>query len=172
MQTHRSFYSDRKKVFTDPGTRTKPKYSARYDDDGVLVLDEVGVIDTYEDIQSYHDSVDMTNILRRFYSGEPDIIQKVQGFYADVSDLPKSNVEFLNRVLESQEFFASLPPEVREVYGNDYARFIADFDTSNLYRSFVPADSLDAVVPEPEPEPIKKSTKKTTKKTEVPADEE
>lgn len=173
MLTHRMFFKDRKKVFTDPGSRTKPEYSAHYDEAGNLVLDEVGTVDVYADIQSYLDTVEIHTLLRRFQNGETDVFSKVQGFYADVSDLPKSNVEFLNRVLESQEFFASLPPEVKEVYGNDYVKFMADFDSNELYRSLGLADPVDDVKePEPEPEPVKKSTRKTTKKTEVLADEE
>lgn len=172
MQTHRTFYSDRKKVYTDSGSRTKPQYSARYDEAGLLVLDEVGTVDVYADIQSYLDTVEIHTLMRRYQNGETDVFSKIQGFYADVSDLPKSNVEFLNRVLESQEFFASLPPDVKELYGNDYARFIADFDTATLYRSIAPVDPVDEVVSDPEPEPVKKTTKKTTKKAEPVESEE
>lgn len=167
MQTHRTFFKDRKKVPSCAGTRTKPKYSPHYDDDGVLVLDEVGIIDTYSDIQSYHDSVDMTTILRRYYNGEVDVLDRIQGFYADVSDLPKSNIEFMNRVLDSQEFFATLPTEVKEVYGNDWQRFVADFDTTNLYRSLGIVDSVPDVkesVEDVEETPVTKSTKKTRSK--------
>lgn len=167
MLTHRNFFKERKKIPTCAGSRTKPQYSARYDEAGLLVLDEVGTVDVYADIQSYLDTVEIHTLLRRFANGETDVFSKIQGFYADVSELPKSNVEFLNRVLESQEFFASLPPEVKEIYGNDYARFMADFDSASLYRALVPDDSVSQVTePEPEPEPVKKSTKKASKKVE------
>lgn len=131
MFTHRSFFKDRKKVFSDPGSRIKPRYSARYDEFGTLVLDEVGTVNVYDDI----------------------------------SELPKSNVDFLNRVIQSQEFFASLPPEVKEVYGNDYARFMADFDSSALYRSLAGSDMLDEVVEQPVEKPVKKSSKKKVAET-------
>lgn len=163
MFTHRSFYKDRKKIPTPAGSRFKPEYSARYDDKGVLVLDEVGTVDVYSDIQSYHDSVEIHNIMRRYLNGETDVLERVQGFYADASDLPDSYVGFLNKFQESQEFFAQLPPEIREIYNNDFAQFIADFDSRVLYGSVVPASSDIPLEPEPEPEPIKTTRKKSAK---------
>lgn len=167
MKTHLSFFSDRKKEFTNPGCRYRPRYSARYDDDGVLVLDEVGTDDVYLDIQSFLDSVEIHSLIRRYKAGDLDVFDRVQGFYADATKVPDTYVGILNKIQEAKDFFASLPTDIKEAYGNDFSRFIADCDTGQLMRDLFSDNLSDEVEPEPVDEPKKTARKKSTKAVET-----
>lgn len=114
------------------GSRYKTEYSGRLDKDGVLVLDEVGKTDLYEYIQSFAESCDINTIMKRYQNGETDILQRVQGFYVDATNLPDNMSEVLNKLNFAEAEFNKMPSDFKERYGNDFARFICTFDPSQL----------------------------------------
>lgn len=138
---------------SQPGCKMKKKYSGRYDSDGRIVLDVVGEEDVYEYIQSFADDVDINRIMEQFNrTKDEDLLNRVKGFYMDVSELPKSWPEVLNIVNYGRSEFEKMPPEFKELYGNDFARFAATFDPSVFD---VPSDSGPAVVADPSPVEVK-----------------
>lgn len=114
------------------GSRYKTEYSAKYDKDGVLVLEEVGKKDMYEFIQSFAESCDINMIMSRYAQGDTDVLQRVQGFYFDVSSVPDNMSELLNKLNHAESEFNKLPADFKELYGNDFARFICTFDPDQL----------------------------------------
>lgn len=126
------------------GSRYKTEYSAKFDDNGVLVLEEVGKKDVYQYIQSFAESCDINTILRRYEAGDTDVLQRVQGFYFDASDLPDNMPEVLNKLNYAETEFNKMPAEFKEMYGNDFARFICTFDPNQL-SSLVNGDDSDSV---------------------------
>ena len=115
---------------TNPGSRTKVLYSAKYADDGTLMLEEVGTEDIYDYIQSFADSVDMDTIMRRYMNGDVSALDRVQGFYHDVSAFSKNPADLLNKLNHAESEFNKLPVEFKELYDNDFAKFICTFDPS------------------------------------------
>lgn len=127
---------------SDSGSPVKVKYAGRYDSDGRVVLDEVGVEDIYTYIQSFADDCDINVIMEQFQrSGDYDLINRAKGFYIDASDLPKDWSEIFNLINSSKDSFDKMPPEFKELYGNDFARFAATFDPAD----FAVDDSLASV---------------------------
>lgn len=116
------------------------EYSSRFDDSGTLVLDVVGKRDVYSEIQEFRDSVDIYNILRRYAAGELDVLEKVQGFYADVSKMPKSYQEVLNLVAKTEQFFDSLPAEDKEIFNNSYSEFLVAMNEKDFFDRFPQPD--------------------------------
>lgn len=117
-------YGERVRVPSNPGCDVSPVYSARFDDHGRLVLEQVGEKNVFEEIQSHRDEVDLQRILQRYNAGETDILNQVQGFFGDVSGMPTTFPEFFNLMKRSREFFDGLPPAVRQNFGNSFETFV------------------------------------------------
>ena len=129
---------------SDSGSPVKVKYSGRYDDEGRVVLDEVGLEDTYEYIQSFADDCDINHIMEQFTrTGDEELLNRAKGIYVDVSDLPDNWPDVLNIINRGKEEFSKMPPEFKELFGNDFAQFAANFDP----RLFDVSEPVAPVVP-------------------------
>lgn len=130
-------YRDHERFLTDVGSREKVTYEARYNAKGQLELNEKGKEDWYGYIQSHKDSVDIHVLLERFQRGDVDVLNRVQGFYGDITEYPNTFADALNIVRSSEEFFNSLPVEERAKYNHNFSEFLAAFDSpDNLARIF------------------------------------
>lgn len=141
MKRFRTQYEDRAPVFQEPGSREKLIYSPRYDDNGVLDLVVTGKEDIYAFIQSHKESTDIHVLLDRFANGETDVLQRMQGFYGDVTSMPKTYAEVLNAVIVGEETFARLPVEVKQRFDNSFAVWLSSMDSPDFAaRMGVPLD--------------------------------
>lgn len=118
-------YTKHERVHAHLGSPVRVLYGGRYDANGRVVLEEKGKENLYDYIQSFRDSVDLNVILARFANGETDALSKVQGFYADVTDFPKTMADALNRINECEEMFKSLPLEVRQKFDCSFEQFLS-----------------------------------------------
>lgn len=125
-------YDKRAPVFQEPGSREKIVYSPRYSDTGVLDLVVTGKENLYEYIQSHAESVDIHVLLNRFVNGEVDVLQRMQGFYGDVSSMPKTYAEVLNAVIAGEEAFSRLPVDVKQRFDNSFAVWMTSFDSPDF----------------------------------------
>lgn len=128
MLKFRTQYDDRSPVFQEPGSSVKLVYSPRYDDNGVLDLVVTGKEDLYAYIQSHKESTDIHVLLDRFANGEVDVLQRMQGFYGDVTSMPKTYAEVLNAVIVGEETFARLPIEIKNRFNNSFSEWLASMD--------------------------------------------
>lgn len=128
MPKFKTQYDPHDPVYQPPGDPIKLVYSPRYNEDGVLDLVVTGKEDLYDYIQSHKESTDIHVLLERFVNGEDDVLSRLQGFYADVSDMPKTYAEVLNAVIVGEETFARLPVEVKQRFDNSFAVWMASMD--------------------------------------------
>ena len=120
-------YSEKKPVYTEPGERYRIEYQLAIDDEtGEEYLEPIGQVDMFMEIQSHKESCDLEMVLRRLQNGDEDALERVKGFYADVSNMPVRMAEILNMNLRGQQVFEQLSPEYKEVYGNDYKNFVME----------------------------------------------
>lgn len=160
-------YRDHEHFLTNVGSREKVTYEARYNAKGQLELIEKGKEDWYGYIQSHKDSVDIHVLLDRFQRGDIDVLNRVQGFYGDITNYPSTFADALNIVRSSEEFFNSLPVEERAKYNHNFSEFLAAFDSQdNLARIFGIKKPSDEPEPEPKPVPEPNSENKKEGKTE------
>lgn len=140
----RTQYSKFEKPYTAPGERVRREFQLRIDDDGEQYLAVVGSYDQQDYINSFKDSVDVNLIVDRFARGEATLadLNRKQGFYADVSEMPSSLIEAYNKIESAKKLFDTLPREKREAYGNDYLKFMADFGNEKFFDAlgFKPKD--------------------------------
>lgn len=132
MTKFRTQYDTRTPVYQEPGSRVKLVYSPRYDDNGVLDLVVTGKEDIYSFIQSHKESTDIHVLLDRFANGEIDVLQRMQGFYGDVTSMPKTYAEVLNAVIVGEETFARLPIEVKQRFDNSFAVWLSSMDSPDF----------------------------------------
>ena len=86
-------------------------------------LTEDGQVDMYDSIQELSDYVDIDNIVKRYNNGEIDVLEKVQGFYGDLTTLPVDMRGIYDLNAQGKNLFDSLPSDVREQIG-DYKSFM------------------------------------------------
>ncbi len=118
-------YDARGRFMSNPGNPIKQLYSGSYNERGQVELKEDGTEDLYAFIQSFAESTDIHAILRRFENGEVDVLEKVQGFYGDVTEMPRTYAEALQRIADSEKVFMSLPVEVRAKFNHSFSEFLS-----------------------------------------------
>lgn len=129
----RTQFEPHDRVSTRPGSGDKPVYSPYYTEDGVLELEQTGKENLYEYIQSHAEGVDIHVILARFAAtGDTDIINRVQGFSLDATDMPKTYAEALNAMIHAENYFNSLPVETRARFNHNFSEFLASLDQPNF----------------------------------------
>lgn len=130
------------------GDREHKLYGAVYDESGRIRLEEKGTESLYDYIQSFADSVDIHVILKRFANGETDVLNRVQGFYGDFTNLPANYAQMLNTVQAGEDMFNKMPVEVRAKFGHSFNEFMTCLCDGSLY------DRLGISPPaEPDPSP-------------------
>lgn len=118
-------YDARDRIKSNPGNPIKQLYSGSYNERGQVELKEDGTEDLYAFIQSFADSTDIHSILKRYQNGEVDVLEKVQGFYGDITEMPHTYAEALQRISDSEKVFMSLPVEVRAKFNHSFSEFLA-----------------------------------------------
>ncbi len=147
-------YDARDRIVSNPGNPIKQLYAGSYNERGQVVLREDGTENLYDYIQSFAESTDIHAIMRRFENGEVDVLEKVQGFYGDVTEMPRTYAEALQRIADSEKVFMSLPVDVRAKFGHSFSEFLAaSNDADFLERLGVQVDAPAS--PEPVPDVVK-----------------
>ena len=121
------------KFVTPSGSPIVQNYEGKVQDDGSILLVPTDKDDWYGYIQSFADSVDIKTILRRSALGDTSALNKVQGFYGDVTGMPKNNAELLQAVIDGQKNFEKLPIEIRQKFDNDFNKFFVTMDTPEWF---------------------------------------
>lgn len=130
-----SFYTqyDRPgRVNQEAGSQLKTLYSPVFDKQGRMSLEVTGQENLYDYIQSHADSVDIHVILKQFEQGDASVLSRVQGAYGDFTQMPKSFAEALNTMIAAEQYFMSLPVDVRAQFGHNFNQFIASMDSPDF----------------------------------------
>lgn len=130
---------------SEEGCGIVPLYRADYTKEGVLELKEDGEHDLYADIQSHVASTDLNMILERYFSGDPTALNRVQGTYMDVTQVPDNYHEAMAMIDNARKDFAQLPPEIKERFNNDANQWIAALGTADWFTKM----QMSAVSTEP-----------------------
>lgn len=132
--------------YSDPGTPYLDQYEYNVDKKGVMSLIKTDdKKDVYSAIQADYASTDINLLMKRFALGDASAINVKEGFYVDVTKMPTTLAELFDRNTDCQQFFASLPVEVKEMFNNSYSEFFTELnDDSKSFNSKIEAynDSL------------------------------
>lgn len=160
MRKFMTQYDERPRVRSYPGNPIKQLYSGSYNERGQVELKEDGTEDLYAFIQSFAESTDIHAIMRRYQNGEVDVLEKVQGFYGDVTEMPRTYAEALQRIADSEKVFMSLPVDVRAKFGHSFSEFLAASQEDDFLERL-------GVKPEVQPEPVPAEPTPEITETEV-----
>lgn len=129
----RNVYTECSPIVSNSGELTRPNYKPMYNENGSYTLVEDGVIHSYEDIQSWKATCDMSTIIERYIrTGDSSILNQRAGFYADVTQLPTNYAELANTLRNADLFFNALPAEVKQQFEFNPAKFYATADISSV----------------------------------------
>lgn len=110
---------------TSPGSEIHILYNPKIQEDGTIILVESGKENIQEFIDSFRGSTDMSFIISRLAAGDLSVINQRPALYGDFTDFPKTYAEALQRVIDAQQQFYTLPLEVRNSFDNDYMKWFA-----------------------------------------------
>ncbi|UPW41604.1 internal scaffolding protein [Peromfec virus RodF8_43] len=119
--------------FSNSGSSTEINWKAKVLPDGTIDFFQDGVLNTYDEIQSYKDSCSIELALERFSLGDTSALQRVQGAYGDFTTFPKTFAEVLQVMINAENYFDSLPKEVRRNFDNDLNKFLASMDDTSSF---------------------------------------
>ena len=152
----RTMYDDFDTIFANPGCADVPIYSPSVDNDGHIILEEIGVKNLPDYIDSFRDSCDINNLVARFNAGDVSALSRAQGAFFDATQLPHTYAEMLNTVINAEQTFNALPLEVREKFDNSYVKWLSMMDDAEQF-ALLMGVSKDAPAEPAEPvEPVSK----------------
>lgn len=130
MIKFRSAYSDTSKFISESGTPYLDQYEYDVDKKGVKQLVKIDKKkDVYSAIQADYDSTDINLLMKRFALGDLSAINVREGFYTDVTKMPKTMAELFDKAEECQQFFESLPAEFKQLFNNSYSEFFSQLNS-------------------------------------------
>lgn len=125
--------NDTGKYITESGTKLIAKYAMKIDEKtGYEYLAPTGEYDNvYDRIQADYPSTDINLLMERFALGDTEAINIKQGFYADVTNMPKTYAELFQRYEDAHKFFDELPTDLKEMFNNSFTEFWSEMDSSS-----------------------------------------
>lgn len=139
---------------SESGLKTRPDYKPTYGKDGKYRLEVCGEINSYDDIQSYHDSCDLQQIIAKYnMTGNADLLNKRHGFYMDITEFPETYAEMQNAMIKAENEFNALPKEFKEKFNNNVREFFAEMGTESFNEKLNPViEDKDVIVKVGEPD--------------------
>lgn len=112
--------------FSSPGSKTMVKHILKIDPDGTRRLVEDGIVDVYEQIQSFKESCNIESIIKRVSSGEIDLLNINPGIYTDVAAIPEDLISSYKAFDRASEYYRNLPADIRSKFGG-FEAFLESF---------------------------------------------
>lgn len=128
-----TMYRERISFFSNPGSRIHEILSPVFDRNGHLTLEVSGEENIYDQIQSHKDSCDIHVLMKQYVQGDMEALSRRQAVFADVTEMPKSYAEMLQAMITAEQYFNSLPVEVRAKFNHSVNEFIAGMDKEDFF---------------------------------------
>lgn len=140
------------KIVSNPGSRIHIIYAPEVQKDGTVILIESGKEDTDEYIDSFREETEISTIIKRFQAGDVSVINQKQGFYADVTKMPKTYAEMLQLRIDSKKAYDELPTSVKEKFDNDEFKFFATAGSEDWFKKLGVIEEVNEKIKEGEVE--------------------
>lgn len=127
--------SKTERYYAPAGSKMHKLYQIEIDKRGHKTLHEAGEKNLWEEIQSYKEECSIDNILARAAAGDINAMNQRKGFYADITDSPKTLAEAQNNILKLKQGFEKLPADIREKFDNSKERFVMLFGSDEWYNA-------------------------------------
>lgn len=138
-------YDLRVRTQTDPGSRFAPVFSLKSKEAGNIELEITGEKDIYSAIQANKDSVSIKTIMARYELGDVDILNKRNGQFIDITDMPTNFADIMKTVITAENNFNDLPLDVRKEYNFSPAEYISDIGSERWLKTLGIKSADDAI---------------------------
>lgn len=127
------YFDKRPVIYSNPGEMEEPMYEYKYNKDGTKELVRSKEVKrTFDEIQANKDYCNIAELVKRFALGDENALNRVQGFYADMSDMPKTYAEMIERVDNCRSSFEALDPEIKAKFDNNPDVFWSNYGTAEF----------------------------------------
>jgi len=109
-----------------------PTYGKEVTKDGKVQIVETGKTNIYEKIQASKDETLVYNILDRFNAGDVNALNQRQGTYGDFTDMPRTLAEAQQALIDAENYFYTLPLDVRKEFNHSVSDFLASAGKGKL----------------------------------------
>ena len=111
-------------LYTSSGDRYQKTYVESLSDNGEPILKEFGSVDLYELHQTGRELCDLKTLILRYQRGDLEALNQRDGFFADVTELPKTPQEVARLAVESRSLFMRLSASERAEYGSSVSKWL------------------------------------------------
>lgn len=112
-------FSEPRPVEVNPsGDSVVQEYELEYSPQGVPHLVPTGTYDLYDVIQSFRDECDLGKIFQRYANGDVMALNKRQGVYADISEMPQDIFAATNLLERVEAIYNGLSEDLRARVGS------------------------------------------------------
>lgn len=125
MSKFYSFSEPRPVEINPSGDSVVQEYELELSPQGVPHLVPTGTYDLYEVIQSFRDECDLGKIFQRYANGDVMALNKRQGVYADISEMPQDIFAAANLLDRVEAIYDGLSEDLRSRVGS-FKDFLAN----------------------------------------------
>lgn len=111
------------KFVSNPGCEYETVYTSKVHEDGTIELVASDKKNIQSEIQSHAGACDIRNIMNRYMMGDTAALSKAQGFYTDLTNVPNTHAEWLQRNIDAKNIFDGLPADIKSKFRNDFDVF-------------------------------------------------
>lgn len=126
---YRNKVEDRTRCYSESGSMLTYKYGSRLDKFGNRIIEKKQPINRYAEIQSYADETNINSILTRYVNGDKTVLSQKAAMFMDITQIPDNISDLFNLTVAAKDLFASLPTEVKDVFGNNVYNFVSNMGT-------------------------------------------
>lgn len=114
---------------------------------GMSRLEETDRMNIPDYINSFLEDTKIENILDRCMRGDTSALERMAGYYADVTNVPTSIAEIYSNLKRCEADFEKLPAKMKEAFNNDPGQFIAGFGDGSVAEFLMQNAQIEAPDP-------------------------
>ena len=123
------FYSRAKRPVTIPCPKCEenvPTFTLKINKEtGKKELKKTGETNIYKKIQAAKEDTLIYNIIKRFESGDIEVLNKTQGTYGNLLNMPRTLAEAQQSLIDAENTFNNLPLDIRRQFNMSSSEFVA-----------------------------------------------
>lgn len=151
------------KISCKSGSKFHPEYDVTIDEKGHRTIAQTGKTNRYAKIQEDLESTKIENILQRAKMGDPNALNRVEGQYLDLTEMPDNFRDAQNQILKMKSDFEKLPIDIRRQFDFSPEKYISEIGQESWLKAmgYIKEEEKKPEVKEPEvkgPE-VKEGTK-------------
>ncbi len=115
------------RTFKSPtGKKTEIRHRPTMSKSGVRTLVHDKEVAIYDLIQESKEECEIERIVKRAIEGDWNVLNAVNGMYADITNCPSSLAEAQQFIIDAKTDFDSLPKEIKAKFNNNAEEYIAE----------------------------------------------